>query len=745
MNFWSLVLATPDPPPNGGGPIPILTGSLGVLSGFAVCFSDWLRFGNEKTAQSIGVEIAAVAVLLLVAALVTFSIEYIRDVIKHDVEISRSEDWGRQIGTFFLICFLEAFVIAFEGGVDHWNELVTFAKAVLPIGMYAYPYPDVLPDLTWVVVASSALLWLAIGCFVAEALDRLVRVAAAASVSRQPTAEPLGRVLIRCGGRGALIGLLWAPLGAFALVVVLRVLVFIETFFVDPKRSTRILVDRWQAAFTPRGGWYGWPSYILWAIHKTGVSVFSELTAHWPFLAKSPTEYFFAAFIIIAVLVASVALVAAILHWRLPAIFILAGVGPLLVAVMNAVLVPIFGPLFSLSSALLTVWVATVFCWSIPATGLGLAVPLLRDPATHPPCWAVVSAIAGVFTVALAVVWRSGWPLIMLLLPVLGVVTFALGLSLIDHWGLAAISLSIILIGCASIANNISSFAAFFGGALKLTQQQTLPAWMLPPRVAPEYQPVLAYVREEVAKKAPLMVNCGTDESCLNETLVKALPHAPYPDLISPAESLRTTLVAYVSCQIGQAYECDNKLREVIDQEYKLAEAIKALGSLGSKRGFAPDACSEHDLYSIECIKALFQPQATAAVQPDNTNLLKPENSNSDKWAVRLNICQIFCFSFWTTTGLLASRARRCISGRVLSNYETDRCNLGANALSHTLEMSGIINFQDIRQAAPVHDIKPQVWRDAQGLRTRTSSPKCHSPNYMAQSFPRYVAQLPPP
>jgi hypothetical protein len=668
MKFWRFVLAAPDLTPGGGSPIPILTGTLGVLSGFAVCFSVWIRWGSEKAEQTIGGQIAEMALLLLVAALVTFSIEYIRNIIEHDAESSRSENWGRHFGTFVLMCFLEAFVIAAEGGVEHWTAIVPFAKATLPIAMYADPYQYEFPGLAWVVVVSSVVLWLAVGCFVAMALAQLVQVVADAASSQQPPSEPLGRMVISCGGRGALVGLLWAPLWAFVWLVGLRVLVFIETFFVDPKVSAHVLVDRWQAGGgRPVWEWYALPADILWAVPKIGIWIFNELTTHCLFLAKPPAEYFLAALIMITVVTASIALVAWIVHWEdMPPLFKWTAVVYLLVAFNNAVLRPILGPLFTVSSALLAVWAATVFCWSIPAIGLGLAVPLLRDPATRPPCWAVVSAIAGVFTVALAPLWGSGWPLILLIVCLLGVITFGQRLSLIEHWGLAAILVSIILIGGASIGNEIDSFAGFFGGALRLTQQLTLPLSQLPPRVEPEYQSVLAYVRQFAADKAPALVQCArTDEACLKDRLSKAVAHVQQ----SPTEEGRekgfetAALAAYVSCKLGPTYECDNKLREVIDQkydvEYDVENGINALATLPRKGRPAFQVslrppCGGRELYSTECINELFQPAGNAgAIPPDGA-----QSAKSPRWAVILNVCQIFSFSFWVTMGLLASWAR---------------------------------------------------------------------------------------
>jgi hypothetical protein len=59
--------------------------------------------------------------------------EYIRGTIERRV-LKRGANRSKLV---LDVCVLEAFVIAFEAGAENWKDIVSFAKAVLPIAVYA--------------------------------------------------------------------------------------------------------------------------------------------------------------------------------------------------------------------------------------------------------------------------------------------------------------------------------------------------------------------------------------------------------------------------------------------------------------------------------------------------------------------------------------------------------------------------------------------------------------------------------
>ncbi len=148
----------------------------------------------------------------------------------------------------------------------------------------------------------------------------------------------------------------------------------------------------------------------------------------------------------------------------------------LLAALIYAVLVPMFGPLAGLWHPLLWICLIAAFFWTIPALGLAAAVPLLRDPATRPPCWAVVSAAAAAAILLLAILRRSFWPLLLPVVPALGFQPFLRRARLDAYWGLAAISFAVILVSGGSAVLGAGSLAEFVGNAAALAPELTSPA-----------------------------------------------------------------------------------------------------------------------------------------------------------------------------------------------------------------------------------------------------------------------------
>ncbi len=407
---WSLAMAVPaaenKPRPESQVRAPTtrqilaissLTGAFGVISGYCV-FLLWddRAKRNDWWAFLIG---------LAVAALASFAIEFLRDVIQHG-EADRMK-LRRVLVTILTLMMFELFIVAWEDVAPRWHDAqaaanserlkITLLGPLLGIMKQGHPMLD---------ITVLGFVWVVGGVALAMTLGF-----AAANPKEMSLRSQLARGL----GRGLTAALVTAPVGTVLYVLAVRVVLSVRMMIFDH--------DAWSGnlralSVDPNGN-------VLFRI------CFSLFYHVYEFSGRG----WWGPLIAIAIFVA--------------AIFVLAALraAPVIILLVVAAAAALFGQAWSDPGTLLRLYALAALVWIVPALFLGLSMPLMRRPAEMPREWGLVALLAAV---CLFILTRAQFHYFAVL-PFLGLVMAAVliyrGMSVMDYWPIVALSTAILVYG----------------------------------------------------------------------------------------------------------------------------------------------------------------------------------------------------------------------------------------------------------------------------------------------------------
>ncbi|MDB5357304.1 MAG: hypothetical protein JWN24_3757 [Phycisphaerales bacterium] len=413
----------------------LAAGALGVLSGFCI-----FLLVQEKVEQPRG---WVFLLVLGVAALASFVIEYFRDVIKHGhVE---SLGLSRVLVTVVTLMMFELFILAWEAIPEKtgtaWQEVPAVLLGPALEGM-GHP---------WLNLSALAAIWVVAGVTLACTLG---------VTALDATDLPLKRQIAMGARRGVIAGAVAAPVGTLLFVLLARVALATHAFIFEHAVWKRHLVELSEGK-----------------VQATLVTGFV------------PLRYAFWAFVRIDDLfhrgwwgpILGVALLVAI------GLFVF-NTKPnyLSFLLIAAVVIVIFGPILADLGTLLLIPIFAALVWCVPGVLLGMATPLLRRPSELQREWGLLALVAAIILVIVTWSRFPYWYLLPALLLVIAAAYFRRGAAVEDYWPVVALSVGIIISGVVWIAQK-ATFAGVLGAVHKLN---SLPVY-LPSAKPPEPFPRL--------------------------------------------------------------------------------------------------------------------------------------------------------------------------------------------------------------------------------------------------------------
>lgn len=418
-----------------------LCGSLGVLSGYAI-------YLTYEQVHNTGDNYAQVRFwfTLLITAVISYSIEWIREVIREGRIEHATHPIFRTVGTFIIVLMFEFFILGFHTTSDlSLGDLRSASSKILgPQDSTA----------SWTLLVAAGM-WIAVGALLAIWLSRSVRASPASA----------GRRIFLATRNGILGGLLFAP--AFM------------SLYIVADRSIVALIGVFQG--------YGGnadattflnPFATLW--HDIGLSQNSFFRNTLNFLlaaiaiplglldlaAQKSIRLFMAVYLSMIAFVAVVPVFRNARALRPPALRTVVGLvwlvclgytlGPLAIA--------LFRVLQQLAHkdhllTLLQIIALAAFLWAVPGALLGALTPLLRRVATHTRNWAFVGYGSALLLVVATVWAQAWWPLVPALAAAVVGYMFQRGTSVHEYWPFAALCVAAGICGATSITQHFT-FAA---------------------------------------------------------------------------------------------------------------------------------------------------------------------------------------------------------------------------------------------------------------------------------------------
>jgi len=409
-----------------------LCGFFGVLSGYAIFFN------YEEIAKKPW----HYALALLVAAVASYFIEYMRELVR-----TGDADWGeatalRSVGTFVILLVIEMFIGAFHSTADlSGSAIMGVGRSLLGAGV-----PTTNGALRVELVI--ALSWALVGAAVATALALCV------AVLRSRPAEK--KQLAQYGAVGAFSGFVAAPI--LLAVYFLAMRVFVTMYYAVGNAQEQIGAGNYSCPYglsdVLKHSWYCGVPVLLRAAQFVGPVTFAVLFSFlclllpvmvvgWIGFLPQKNKPFFPTFISAAISFALAVFVA----WPL-----LKAVGPAWKEFMQVR----FGDL-------LAAMIFSAVVWVTPGLLLGCLTPLLRDASRSARGWAFIgygaaAALAAATFLRLAIapagaeILTAGWPLLAAGVAAGAGTLFLRGLSPREHWPLAALCVAIGIVGVSSIS-----------------------------------------------------------------------------------------------------------------------------------------------------------------------------------------------------------------------------------------------------------------------------------------------------
>jgi hypothetical protein len=469
--------------------IAALCGAFGVGSGYAIfLYYPHIREDPISFLFSLGV-----------AAVVSYLIEWLRELIRSGEIESHEHSMLRSIGTLGIVLFFELFVSAYHASAERGPEAISKAAMDL-LG----------PDSRDNSVASYTV-YFAAGCWVV--VGAMLSIWLARQVGRGHGSVTIPRV-VSAAGSGAIGGFLIAPAVIFLYILCGRLFmtfsVFVEGATIDAKRSP------WSWADLHLGsGRFG--EVLLNFVASLPIMLLSEA-------AHRNVQLYWAAFI--ALLFFWVWLVRRKMLGNPLTFALLVGlffstIGAFLSAGLTVLQQIWQKGLPSLGSALLL----GAIVWTIPGVLLGALVPLLRVPSHSRKEWALIGyGAAALLMVATLLRFLLGttdqdywwWPFIPALLAAIAGLLFHRGMPVREFWPLAALCVAGGISGATSIAQQVT-FAGVLQNLHKIDEMQQ-PEWPHTPTISePPTGP------KETTREATKQANGGMEESAEDRSKILEL------------------------------------------------------------------------------------------------------------------------------------------------------------------------------------------------------------------------------
>lgn len=419
-----------------------LCGALGVLSGYAI----YLTYRQVTHAEEPHARLRF-ALTLLITAVISYAIEWIREVIREGRIEQATHPIFRTVGTFVIVLMFELFVTGFHTTSDLSPQ--SLAKAANQL----LAKPDTDTSSNWTLLFAAGL-WIVVGALLAAWLTRSVNDEAGTARHRIYVATR----------NGVIGGLIIAPLIMALYILGGRCLVALLKTFHDYGGGAS-------------NGNYINPLSNLW--HNIWLSQNRDITAWLPKLIVFCVMLPFGTLVMAAqeniwlfmtIFLAMLTFAASYPAWRKkspvlrkPALRIILGIlwiicvvytlGPFGIALFHvAAQLAHLGPLTTLFHI---VEVAAVI-WAIPGALLGGLTPLLRRVAAHTRNWAFVGYGSAALLVVATLLAHAWWPLIPAVAALAVGYLFQRGSSVYEYWPFAALCVAAGVCGATSITQHIT-------------------------------------------------------------------------------------------------------------------------------------------------------------------------------------------------------------------------------------------------------------------------------------------------
>jgi hypothetical protein len=471
--------------------IAALCGAFGVASGYAIfLYYPQIREDPISFVFSLGV-----------AAVVSYLIEWLRELIRSGEIESHGHSTLRSIGTLGIVLFFELFVSAYHASAERGPKDISQAAMDL-LG----------PDSQDKAVASYTVFFVA-GCWVV--VGAMLSVWLARQVGRGHGSVTIPRV-VSAGGSGAIGGFLIAPAVILLYILcgrlVLTFYVFIKGATLDARRAPWSWTD-----LHSRGQRFG--EDLLNFVASLPIILLSEAAR-----GDEHPHLYWAAFI--GLLFFWVWLVRRKLLGNPLTFALLVGlffstIGAFLRAGLTVLQQIWQKRLPELGSALLL----GAIVWTIPGLLLGALVPLLRVPSRSQKEWALIGYGAAALLI-LATLLRFllstteqdywWWPFIPALLAAIAGLLFHRGMPVREFWPLAALCVAGGISGATSIAQQVT-FVGVLQNLHKIDEMQP-PEW---PHISTTSEPATG--PKETTREVTKQVNGGMAESAEDSSKILEL------------------------------------------------------------------------------------------------------------------------------------------------------------------------------------------------------------------------------
>jgi hypothetical protein len=415
-----------------------LCGGMGVLSGYAI-YLTYLKVTADHAR-------ARFVLTLLITALISYAIEWIREVIREGKIEHATHPIFRTMGTYVIVLMFEFFIIGFHTTSDLSLEALRCASMQL-LGPEAAN-----SSANWTLVLAGGL-WIVVGALLAVWLSQSVK---------KPSGTNWGRI-VRAGGNGIIGGLVFAP--------------FVMALYILGGRCLAALLDVFhQYGGSYSGGNYQNPLPTFW--HNIFLSQ-NTLTSGWlpsallfcvtlplgllDMAAQKNMALFMACYLTLAAFVVSYPAARKSKALKNPALQIV--LGAIWVVCLAYTAGPFCDAMFRVARQLAhvqpletlgTIMVSAAVIWAVPGLLLGSLTPLLRRVAADTRKWAFVGYGSALLLMAATLWARAWWPLIPALAALAVGYMFQRGSLVYEYWPFAALCVATGICGATSIAQHVT-------------------------------------------------------------------------------------------------------------------------------------------------------------------------------------------------------------------------------------------------------------------------------------------------
>lgn len=418
-----------------------LCGAIGVLSGYAI----FLTYHQVSIAPAADHARARFALTLLITAVVSFLIEWIRELIREGRIEHATHPFFRTMGTFVIVLMFELFVLGFHTTSDLSLKDLSGAATQL-LG------PNADTSATWTLLLAAGT-WIAVGALLAAWLSQFIPETPAAGFMRIAIA----------GGKGIAGGLIFAPLVMALYILGGRCLFALIQLFHDFGGNNHgnyflnplpiLWHNIWLSQYVTPGQWL--PKLFVFLIALPfGLLVMAAQKNIWLFLALFLA---FAAFVVSYPFWRKARLIRHPLFqisfaatWLLLLIFTAGPFGYAMFEVVKqlAHLDPII--------QLLKIVALAAFLWGVPGLLLGGLTPLLHRVSAHTRNWAFVGYGAAVLLIAATLLAHAWWPLVPAIAAAAVGYMFQRGSSVYEYWPFAALCVAAGICGATSLTQQLT-------------------------------------------------------------------------------------------------------------------------------------------------------------------------------------------------------------------------------------------------------------------------------------------------